>query len=171
MHIQWNSVNNSVKVINTTGTDFKNLKAEAEVYNMDGKLVSKFKQNATVDSYSNTATESFVIPFYSNQKDLAFQKNATASSTDGGNLRDVTDGDSNSRWASKSTDNEWIYVDLENEYTINRVVLNWENAFGKEYKIQVSTDAKNWTDASCYCHLNYRLFFLSRNHNFVCRHY
>jgi hypothetical protein len=148
MHIQWNSVNNSVKVINTTGTDFKNLKAESEVYNMDGKSVAKFKQNATIDSYSNTATESFVIPFYSNQKDLAFQKNAIASSTDGGNTRDITDGDSNSRWASNATDNEWIYVDLENEYTINRVVLNWENAFGKEYKIQVSTDAKNWTDAS-----------------------
>lgn len=31
---------------------------------------------------------------------------------------------------------------------MNRVVLNWENAFGKEYKIQISSDAKNWTDVS-----------------------
>ena len=30
-------------------------------------------------------------------------------------------------------------------YTINKVVLNWEGAYGKAYKIQTSTDGKNWT--------------------------
>ncbi len=52
-----------------------------------------------------------------------------------------------SRWVSKrETKNEWIYVDLEDFYSIQKVVLNWEGAGAKEYKIQISDDAKNWTD-------------------------
>jgi hypothetical protein len=147
LHIQWNPVSNSVKVVNTTGTDYKNLQAETTVYTMDGKPLSRFGNKSTVDSYSDTATESFVIPFYTNQKDLAFQKPVTASSTEGGKPEEITDGSTNSRWASKSNDAEWIYVDLGQEHLVNRVELNWEYAYAKEYKIQVSTDAKNWTDA------------------------
>lgn len=41
---------------------------------------------------------------------------------------------------------QWIYVDLGSVTTINRVVLNWEAAYGKSYRIQVSNDAANWTD-------------------------
>jgi len=58
----------------------------------------------------------------------------------------VTDGNSGSRWASDQTDNEWIYIDLEKEQVINGVKLNWEEAFGKAFKIQVSDDAKDWKD-------------------------
>lgn len=39
----------------------------------------------------------------------------------------------------------WLLVDLGKAYTINKVVLNWEGAYGKAYKIQTSTDGKNWT--------------------------
>lgn len=146
MHILWDPTSNSVKVANTSATDHKNLQAEAAVYNMDGKEVPKFRQSATVDSYSNTATESFVIPFYSNQKDLAYQKPVVASSTGGGKSSDINDGNDSSRWSADNKDEEWIYVDLQSVHMVNRVVLNWENAYAKEYKIQLSTDAKNWTD-------------------------
>ena len=61
---------------------------------------------------------------------------------------DKIDGQA-SRWVSnRETSDEWIYVDLEDYYDISKVVLNWEGACGKEYKIQVSTDAKNWEDIS-----------------------
>ncbi len=36
-------------------------------------------------------------------------------------------------------------VDLGKNYNINKVVLTWENAYGKDYNIQVSTDGNNWT--------------------------
>ena len=147
MHILWNPTNNSVKVVNTTGTDYKGLQAEAAVYTMDGKEVAKFRQLAKVDSYSDTATESFVIPFYGSQKDLAFQKPVVASSTGGGRPADINDGNDSSRWSADNKDEEWVYVDLQEQHMVNRVVLNWENAYAKEYKIQVSTDARNWTDA------------------------
>jgi hypothetical protein len=48
------------------------------------------------------------------------------------------------RWASKETDNEWIYVDLGASTSISRVVLSWEEAFASSYELQVSDDAQNW---------------------------
>ncbi len=41
---------------------------------------------------------------------------------------------------------EWITVDLGITSAITRVVLNWEAAYGEDYKIQVSNDNVNWTD-------------------------
>jgi hypothetical protein len=58
----------------------------------------------------------------------------------------VTDGNAVSRWSSQFSDNEWIYVDLGSVYTINRVVLRWEVAYGRSYKLQVSSDASTWSD-------------------------
>lgn len=57
------------------------------------------------------------------------------------------DGDSGTRWASQlGSDNEWISVDLEQARTLTRIELNWETAYGKSYKLQVSNDGSNWTD-------------------------
>ncbi len=56
----------------------------------------------------------------------------------------AVDGDSNTTWTSYQGDDQWIYVDLEKEYTIGRVVLNWNADAGKIYDVQVSSDAENW---------------------------
>ena len=50
------------------------------------------------------------------------------------------------RWASGTEDPNWLCVDLGAVYTIQRVVIAWENAYADEYKIQVSDDAATWTD-------------------------
>ncbi|MFF2908378.1 discoidin domain-containing protein [Paenibacillus sp. NPDC057934] len=57
----------------------------------------------------------------------------------------ATDGSRDTRWSSKHTDTEWIYVDLGQKSEIGSVVLDWEGASGRAYDIQVSDDAKNWT--------------------------
>ena len=54
------------------------------------------------------------------------------------------DGDLTSRWSSLYADNQWLAVDMINEYTLECVVLRWENAFGLDYEIQVATDTNNW---------------------------
>ena len=41
-------------------------------------------------------------------------------------------------------DDQWIYVDLQKEYTIGRVVVNFNSDAAKMYDIQVSNDAKTW---------------------------
>ncbi|OPA72811.1 hypothetical protein BVG16_32025 [Paenibacillus selenitireducens] len=58
----------------------------------------------------------------------------------------LVDGYNLTRWNSKESDPQWIYVDLESEQVIKTVVLNWEAAYAKSYKIQVSNDALDWTD-------------------------
>ena len=51
------------------------------------------------------------------------------------------------RWASTlGTDPGWIRVDLGASYSISRVVLRWEAAFARAYKVQVSEDGTNFID-------------------------
>ena len=57
----------------------------------------------------------------------------------------AVDGNAATRWSSAFSDPQWIYVDLGATYTITRVVLNWEAAFGRAYEIQVSGNATTWT--------------------------
>ena len=54
------------------------------------------------------------------------------------------DGDSNSRWSSQFTDDEWIYVDLGKVVDVSTISISWEAAYASEYEIQISNDASNW---------------------------
>ncbi|MFF5768392.1 galactose-binding domain-containing protein [Streptomyces tanashiensis] len=74
-------------------------------------------------------------------------KPTTSSSIEGSGTpaANATDGSMSTRWASASTDPSWIKVDLGSVQTVNRVVLAWEAAYGKDYQIQMSNDGTNWT--------------------------
>lgn len=76
--------------------------------------------------------------------------NQTASSSSNENntytAAKAVDGDSSTRWSSQSGDPQWITVDLGASYNVYAVKLNWEAAYAKAYKIQVSADGNNWTD-------------------------
>ena len=77
---------------------------------------------------------------------LALNKPTEVSSIDGyaGDGNSAVDSNPGTRWASAWSDPQWIQVDLQGTYNINRVVLNWEAAYGEAYQIQVSDDANNW---------------------------
>ncbi|MEY9875124.1 acyl-homoserine lactone acylase PvdQ [Streptacidiphilus sp. MAP12-33] len=83
--------------------------------------------------------------------DLALGHTTTASSYQSGFLQPtyspglVVDGNQGSRWASNWDDNEWIQVDLGARRRVGRVVLDWEKAYGKAYRIEVSDDGQHWT--------------------------
>jgi len=149
LHIQWNPLNNSVKVINTSRKEMENLVAEIAVFNMDGKEVKKYGGHATINSSSNSATRCFVIPFNPTPENIALNKQALASSTDQGSPDMVTDGKESTRWLSKSTDDEWVCINLGKEENVNGVELNWEYLCARKYKIQVSGDMKIWKTV-CY---------------------
>lgn len=89
----------------------------------------------------------YIVP--PNKFNRAQGKNAYSSSNESGhgneNPNYVTDADMNTRWSSEYTNNEWIYVDLEENFDISRVVLHWEYANGRDYNMQTSYDAVNWT--------------------------
>jgi len=72
----------------------------------------------------------------------------TASSTENSDLspNKAIDSSSDTRWSSNEKDPQWIKIDLGKIYTIYSVRLNWEDAFGKKYKIQISKDGSSWKD-------------------------
>ncbi|GAB1331379.1 discoidin domain-containing protein [Streptomyces sennicomposti] len=73
---------------------------------------------------------------------------ATSSSNENGGTPAAfaVDGDTGTRWSSAATDSQWLQVDLGASATVTKVVLNWETAYGKDYKVQISSDGSNWTD-------------------------
>ncbi|MFI0943891.1 discoidin domain-containing protein [Streptomyces sp. NPDC021020] len=81
---------------------------------------------------------------------LGANAKATASYQDGTYLAsNAIDGNSSSRWSSDHSNdpNAWLQVDLGAEYAVTTARLDWEAAYGKAYKIQVSDDGSHWTDA------------------------
>ncbi len=79
--------------------------------------------------------------------DYAEGRPSYAFSTEGGYVADqATDGDGSTRWASEYNDDDWIYVDLGQVISVERVILDWEASYGAQYILQVSEDAETWTD-------------------------
>lgn len=59
----------------------------------------------------------------------------------------AVDGDRGSRWASDWNDDQWVQFDLGSESLVKRVTLEWERAYGRSYRIEVSTDGATWQTA------------------------
>lgn len=80
-------------------------------------------------------------------ENIAKNKEVVASGIEGNiwQAKYAVDGNTGSRWSSNFADDAWIYIDLGNTYSVSKVVLKWEAAYGKAYDIQVSTNGTSWT--------------------------
>ncbi|MEO3764832.1 discoidin domain-containing protein [Streptomyces sp. B5E4] len=101
---------------------------------------------AGAESYLTTwgATQSHERP-----ANLATGAAATASSTEFSLLTSyapgrAVDGDRGTRWASHWNDDQWLRLDLGESRRIGRVTLDWERAYAKAYRIEVSADGNAW---------------------------
>jgi hypothetical protein len=58
----------------------------------------------------------------------------------------LTDGMLSTRWASPhGQDNKVLIVDLQEIYTISKIVITWETAYASEFTVELSTDKSGWT--------------------------
>ncbi|MCF2530982.1 galactose-binding domain-containing protein [Yinghuangia soli] len=57
------------------------------------------------------------------------------------------DGNPGTRWASEWSDNQWLQVDLGRVHPVGRVTLDWESAYARAYRIEVSEDGATWRTA------------------------
>jgi uncharacterized repeat protein (TIGR03806 family) len=57
----------------------------------------------------------------------------------------AVDGDPTTRWGSAFADPQTIEIDLQAAYNISEVMLQWEAAYGKVYKVEGSLDRTAWT--------------------------
>lgn len=82
------------------------------------------------------------------QTNLAINRPVVVSSTESTSLLGprAVDGNRSTRWASvEGVDPQWIYVDLGSSQSLGRVVLRWEAAYARSYRVEGSNDAVNWT--------------------------
>ena len=79
---------------------------------------------------------------------LAKGKNVYASSFESNKAvpEFAVDGNNGTRWSSKFSDPQWLYVDLGGMYRVTGLAIRWESAFAREYKIQFSDDGLKWVD-------------------------
>ncbi|TLS43682.1 hypothetical protein FE633_24165 [Streptomyces montanus] len=80
---------------------------------------------------------------------LAASSSASASSSESNPFTSyapgrAVDGKPDTRWASDWSDAQWLKLDLGSASQVSRVTLNWERAYGKAYRIEVSTDGTDW---------------------------
>ncbi|MFI5759022.1 discoidin domain-containing protein [Streptomyces sp. NPDC051569] len=80
---------------------------------------------------------------------LSQGKPVTASSQEnvGTPATGAVDGDNGTRWSSAASDPQWIQVDLGSTQAVSQIVLRWEAAYAKAYKIEFSTNGTSWTSA------------------------
>ncbi|MFC9278335.1 discoidin domain-containing protein [Streptomyces collinus] len=84
--------------------------------------------------------------------DLAKGASVTASSTEWNPFTSyaadrAVDGSRDTRWASGWSDDQWLRIDLGSTHLVRRVTLDWERAYGRSYRVELSTDGENWRTA------------------------
>ena len=141
-HIQWNARTGAVKAINHLSIPF-NGRVEAEVYNMDGTL--KFKDSKPV--FVKGADKTTVMSLFADTAvNIAVGKKGSASGYEKDCVADnAFDGNDITRWTCDGSDKGWLCVDLGEAQAIDGVRISWENAYAKDYHIEVSTDGVNYT--------------------------
>lgn len=81
---------------------------------------------------------------------LSQGKPVTASSQENGGTpaSGANDGNTGTRWSSAASDPQWIQIDLGSSVAVSQIVLNWETAYAKAYKIEFSANGVDgWTQA------------------------
>ncbi|NVB77502.1 MAG: hypothetical protein HOV81_03825 [Kofleriaceae bacterium] len=110
-------------------------------YDGDGAIDLSTKDNngTWYVDYSRSPNTSRIIP-----------SGAYASSYEGGTYfaSYAIDGSLSTRWSSSFSDPQWIVVDLGGVYSIGRIKLTWEGAYGSSYRLQISDDATNWRNVA-----------------------
>lgn len=56
----------------------------------------------------------------------------------------AVDGDMATRWSSAYNDNEFIQIDLESVFSVARINLFWEAAYGRDYDVLGSVNGTDW---------------------------
>ncbi len=129
--VTWSSSNTAIATVSSSGL-------------VTGVAAGTATITVTTQDGGKTATSAITVTSSNN---LALNKTITVSSTESASYAGsyAVDGNSTTRWSSAFTDPQWIYVDLGANYAISRVKISWEAAYGKDFLVQVSTNASTWT--------------------------
>ncbi len=111
-----------------------------------------FVATATVDSQNiiSEATETnnsysfdYKVSVNANNpsNNLCLNKPVVVSSTEGNYIgSNAVDGSFGTRWSSLAKNGEYLIVDLQDSYDINKIKIYWEAAFASSYRIDIAAD-------------------------------
>ena len=60
--------------------------------------------------------------------------------------KNAIDGKLNTRWSSASGEPQWLILDLDDTYNIDKVIVSWGQDYAVSYKIETSEDRINWKE-------------------------
>jgi hypothetical protein len=99
------------------------------------------------DSKGNeTRIQVTVVVYDPDRGNVAYGKPTEASSVEGDEYKTayVNDGNLQTRWSTAYADDQWLIVDLEGNFKVEKAKIFWETACAKEYDILGSSDKANW---------------------------
>jgi len=83
-----------------------------------------------------------------NEVNRALDNPIIASSTINGNTNSIADnlvdGLFTTGWTSEYYDNQWVEIDLLQNYTVNKLELYWQTNYAQKYRIGISSDKIVW---------------------------
>lgn len=130
-----------------TGATWKLTEEDGTTPVTSGIIVPGMKVHVTAEDESEEAVYVFTAIHISANKPV------TVSSAESANPgANAVDFDDSTRWAANTSGgDQWIYVDLQDEYYLNQICVDWYNNSSSlrsyQYRIEVSSDAQNWTTA------------------------
>ena len=103
---------------------------------------------ASAEGSRSVMTQFEFVVYDPAEKDHLLYQKATSSSIESTNhsADRAIDGRNNTRWSSQYRDNEYIAIEMDTVHPISRMMLHWEVAYGRHYKIEVSDDGEHWTE-------------------------
>jgi hypothetical protein len=115
--------------------------------NATGRYVRMYgTSRLTQYGYSLWEFQVYGVPGVPIDTNVALNKPSSSTTYTGGNVAGYAfDGLGNTRWESAYSDPQSIQVDLGAIYNIDTILLDWENAAGQNYTLQVSNDNVTWT--------------------------
>jgi endoglucanase Acf2 len=122
----------SLQTINAIPEDgWKFERWEGDYQGNENPISIKFDTNKTI--YAIFVEETL-------NSNLAIGKDISSSSNENNQYiaEYANDGDMTTRWASAFSDNQWIKIDLGENYKADEIKLYWENAFALSYEVLVS---------------------------------
>ncbi|MBN1384481.1 MAG: discoidin domain-containing protein [Elusimicrobia bacterium] len=88
--------------------------------------------------------KTILIPIILLLHTVSLNADISVKTSSGDNPSCMLDSSINTRWSSDARDNQWIEFDLGEIKELAGIQINWEDAYGAEYKIFGSQDSKNW---------------------------
>lgn len=128
------------------------LSSNAATTVVNGLVQGSYTFRLTATANNKSVTDDVVVTVNPiGETNLALNRPVFVSSSESAAYQgtNAVDGNASTRWSSAFSNPQWIYVDLGNVYTINRVRLLWEAAMGKDYKLQVTNTPSiesSWVD-------------------------